>query len=159
MSARRVENPVRGTATHNSWLNMKLRCKNNPLYVERGITVCERWATSFRKFLEDMGERPDGTTLERKNNDGGYEPANCRWATPAEQSRNKKSNIMLTFRGETKCLQDWAVELRIHHVTIMSRLRKGWPVERALSTSSFHGNNQYAGGRVFGKLNTERDFV
>lgn len=74
---------------------MKKRCtepnhEKYPNYGGRGITVCERWMHSFENFLEDMGERPEGTTLDRKENDKGYFPDNCRWATPLEQRHNQR---------------------------------------------------------------------
>lgn len=81
--------------TYNSWMNMLRRCNNpnHPRYADwggRGITVCERWR-DYRNFLTDMGEKPPGTTLDRRDNDGNYEPGNCRWATPAEQAAHTRS--------------------------------------------------------------------
>jgi len=80
--------------TYISWYGMKYRCSNpkNSRYKDyggRGISVCERWL-SFTNFLADMGERPEGMTIDRKNVNGNYEPSNCRWATPIEQSANKR---------------------------------------------------------------------
>jgi len=87
------------TPAHRSWTNMKQRCTNPKnrkyhLYGARGITVCERWMNSFETFLADMGDRPEGKTLDRfPNNDGNYEPGNCRWATPSEQTANSRPNM------------------------------------------------------------------
>lgn len=83
--------------TYRSWLSMRTRCNgvgrdNADRYVDRGVTICERW-NDFANFLADMGERPEGTTLDRwPNHAGNYEPGNCRWATPREQARNTRRN-------------------------------------------------------------------
>ncbi len=83
------------TGTYRSWVAMRRRCTDKSyrdfhLYGGRGISVCERWMSSFENFLEDMGERPKGRTLDREDNDGNYEPGNCRWATPKEQRENRR---------------------------------------------------------------------
>lgn len=88
-----------GTPTYLSWQGMKMRVSGKKptaikRYVERGIRVCERWDSSFEAFLEDMGERPPGTTLDRIDNDGNYEPGNCRWSTNTEQQRNKQTSVL-----------------------------------------------------------------
>lgn len=80
---------------HRSWVSLKQRCLNPkdasyPDYGGRGITICDRWLHSFENFYADMGERPKGLSLDRIDNDGHYEPVNCRWATPLQQSRNRR---------------------------------------------------------------------
>lgn len=97
---------------------MKNRCydPNNVKFARyggRGIVVCERWRDSFENFLSDMGERPKGKSIERINNDGNYEPGNCRWATQGEQMRNAITTHNLTFRGKTQCMTDWAHDLGV----------------------------------------------
>jgi hypothetical protein len=113
------------------------RCRrpSDPSYINygaKGITVCDRWRHSFTAFLADMGERPAGMSLDRRDNSGDYEPGNCRWATRAEQSRNTSRNIWITF-GETMCLEDWARRLGLHPETLRNRIRRGWPIVRALT--------------------------
>src|SRR3990167_5491458 len=108
-----------GTREHSTWLAMLARCANPNapnyhLYGGRGITICDRWRNSFEAFYDDMGARPAGQTLDRINNDGDYEPGNCRWATAKEQGRNRRSNRMLTFRGRTQCVAAWADEMGIN---------------------------------------------
>ena len=106
---------VKQNEIYSVWLNMNDRC-NNPNgaayknYGGRGISVCQEWK-SFHQFSKDMGERPKGTTLERKENDGMYCKGNCVWATRAEQSRNNRRNIVIEWRGETHVLADWAIIL------------------------------------------------
>lgn len=103
-------------------------------YGARGITVCARWHT-FEHFLADMGERPSlGHSIDRIDNDGHYEPGNCRWATASEQRSNTRFNHLLTFRGETLTLAQWADRLGMGRTTLDGRINRfGWTVERALS--------------------------
>lgn len=122
------------------WTNMLTRCTNSNVasyafYGGRGITVCDRWQ-DFTNFLEDMGEPPtDAHTLERKDVNGDYCPDNCCWATRLEQSRNKRSNRMLTFEGKTQCLSIWSEEVGIPTTTLRARLfRYNWPIDKALLT-------------------------
>lgn len=129
---------AKGTPTHNSWCAMKQRC-NYPAHEEyhrygaRGITVCARWAESFEAFLADMGERPVGMTIERDDTDGNYEPGNCRWATPAEQNRNRSTTIKIERDGKTMCVKDWCEELGLDVDRVYGRIRRGaTPLEALL---------------------------
>ena len=83
--------------TYCTWFSMKYRCKKDERYSKRGITVCEEW-NNFENFLKDMGERPEGMSLDRIENDKGYYKENCRWATPLEQSLNRR-NVFYEFQG------------------------------------------------------------
>jgi hypothetical protein len=127
------------------WLfnSMKKRCRT-PTHVAyasyggRGIKVCDRWlepnGSGFRNFVADMGERPAGTTLDRINNDGNYEPSNCRWATRKEQYSNRRTNVRLSLNGETKTITEWAKQLGHRHSGIIQkRLESGVPLEIALT--------------------------
>lgn len=123
--------------THRSWYAMWDRCTNptHPAwdhYGGRGITVCERWV-SFDNFLADMGLRPLGMSLDKIDNDRGYSPDNCRWATQREQNLNKTNGTRLTYNGETLSVTEWAERLGVRRHVIFSRLKIGWSVERALT--------------------------
>ena len=124
------------------WGLMRQRCRNPKAtgyhrYGGRGIKVCERW-DSFENFWADMGPRPSPRhTIERSDNDGNYEPGNCRWATYADQSRNKRNNRNLTLNGETLCLNDWANKTGLTSRAIGRRLSLGWSIESAL-TAALH---------------------
>lgn len=108
--------------------------RNFARYGGRGIKVCERWR-DYVNFKADMAEGyAQGLSIERIDNAGDYEPGNCRWATRKEQCRNRRSNTMITFRGETKALSEWAELLDIPWHRITQRIRKlGWSVERAMT--------------------------
>src|SRR5262245_53943702 len=130
----------RRSPEYEAWIGMIARCHNPrckafPNYGGRGIIVCNRWRNSVGAFLADMGRKPTPKhELERKNNDKGYYPGNCRWATRIEQSRNKRTNRFLAFRGETRCVTEWAEQLGLPSYLILTRLKYGWSVERTLST-------------------------
>lgn len=121
------------TPTYISWAAMHARGTHGRYksYSERGITVCERWR-SFDAFFADMGERPKGTSLERIDNNKGYEPDNCCWATRKEQARNRRSSKLIAYRGETRSLAEWCEILEISYWRTFQRLQKlRWSVERA----------------------------
>lgn len=129
------QHKMSGTPTHKTWDCMKQRCKgggdSGPQYVAKGITYPDSWE-DFRGFLADMGERPEGCTLDRIDNTKGYSKENCRWATPKEQGRNRDNNRVLSWRGETRCVSEWAEVLGIKVKTLQTRLHRGWSTEDAL---------------------------
>lgn len=115
------------TPEYSSWCNMLTRTTNEKGdryadYGGRGINVCERWR-SFENFLADMGARPTPEhTIERKDNNLGYSPENCRWSTLTEQGRNKRNNLKVEYRGETKCLSEWSELMGIQYGTLYARI-------------------------------------
>ena len=116
--------------TYRRWKDMKMRPKRQPQY--RDITVCERWASSFPNFLADMGECPDGYSLERKDGKGNYEPDNCCWIPRREQARNTTRTVRITHAGKTQILSDWAREYDIRPNLLSKRLKLGWPMDKCL---------------------------
>lgn len=129
------------TTEYGVWAGMLSRCysKNRACYKDyggRGITVCDRWRNSFKAFLEDMKKRPSlKHSIDRwPNNDGNYEPGNCRWATPEEQHNNTRSNRLLTFEGQTMTLSQWANKKGISKSGLRYRLNGGMSVGEALNS-------------------------
>lgn len=133
---------------YKSWTAMRERI-NNPAhphfshYGGRGIKICERWQ-SFENFYIDMGERPEGTSLDRKDNNGDYHKENCRWSTMKEQNRNKSNSVFLELNGEKHSVTVWAEKLGISRQTIFGRVMRGYPPELALSTEK---GNHFSGSR------------
>jgi len=129
-----------GTAEYRAWANMISRCENkNDLsfkdYGGRGIGVSRGWRCSFETFLQDMGNKPTAAhMIDRIDNDGNYEHGNCRWATRTEQNRNRRCNRLVTYKGATKCVSEWAGVVGLPRYTIEKRLDSGWSVERAMTT-------------------------
>jgi hypothetical protein len=137
-SVAKVTHGMSHTRVYRVWAAMWGRCtnpntKNFADYGGRGIAVCARWR-DFKKFLLDLGEPPAGALLERVNNNKGYSPSNCRWATRAEQNQNKRTTRYLTAGGETLPLVVWAKRLGIRHSTLRERLERGWSEEQACTT-------------------------
>lgn len=132
------------------WSDVKKRClnpkaQNYPRYGGRGVWVCARWMHDYKAFFDDMGPKPSPAhSIDRINADGGYTcgkcddcasrgvPLNCRWATAAEQQRNKRNSKFVTVRGETKTVAEWAEISGIGQLLIGYRIRKGWEPERAV---------------------------
>lgn len=135
----RITHGMSRSDEHNTWCWIKTRCYNvnsasYPYYGGRGIIICPEWLESFDNFYKDMGPKPGPQySLDRIDNNGNYEPNNCRWATQEEQANNKTSNVEVTYNGKTQNISQWARELKIQATTIRARLRKGWAVGDALS--------------------------
>jgi hypothetical protein len=126
------------TSEYARWCSMKERCGNPKTksyhrYGGRGIKVCKRWAASFEAFYADMGQVPPGKSLDRIDNNGNYEPGNCRWATKHQQAANARNAKIVQHDGRALCVSEWARILGIKTSTISQRLRLGWPVKMALT--------------------------
>ena len=135
----REHHDLRNTLEYRSWANMIQRCYNPQAtafknYGERGIVVCDRWRNSFSNFYTDMGQRPTKKhSIDRSDTNQSYSPENCRWATRKEQIRNRRVNHLITYGGETLCLQDWANRIGIGHTALINRIKRHGH-EWALST-------------------------
>ncbi len=131
--------------TYRAWRGILNRCNNPnveryPEYGGRGITVCDRWGT-FEAFLDDMGESPDGMSIDRIDVNGNYEPSNCRWATNTEQSHNKRNSRLITYNGETKCASEWCRLFNHEPSVFRNRLKRGWSIHEAITKPSRRGPN------------------
>ena len=132
--------------TYEAWRSMKKRCavpKNASFehYRRCGIIVCDRWRNSFENFLADMGEAPVGLSLDRyPDNDGNYEPGNCRWATAKQQAENRRNNHKLTHAGKEQTIAAWAEEIGLPDSAIHTRLQRGWSISDALTLRSRERN-------------------
>lgn len=129
-----------GTQVYKIWVLMHDRCRTKNAktsafknYASRGISVCARWG-SFEAFAADMGPRPsDKHSIDRINNDGDYEPSNCRWATPEQQARNKSTTRLIEAFGRKMIAKDWADQVGVNIGTLKDRLKRGWTAEDAIS--------------------------
>lgn len=135
--ANQTTHGLHDTPAYQIWIAMKSRC-SNPLvsgyerYGGRGITVCEEWRESFEAFFHDMGPRPPGMSLDRRDTNGPYCKENCRWATPKQQSRNMRRNRLVTISGETMTMVEAAERYGADYAKVKSRMHRGWSIERAL---------------------------
>lgn len=137
-SRSRAKHGMWKTRTYRAWIAMRARVRgvdqiSIECYRDRGITVDPRWECSFEAFLADMGECPAGKTLGRIDNDGHYEPANCRWETQAEQCRNTRRTVRVTVAGIEMCLKDACSALAVNYDCVRSRIRLGASAEDALA--------------------------
>lgn len=124
---------------YNTWIHMIRRCTYTKdisfnRYGGRGISVCDEWKNSFESFYKWAMSNgySDNLTIERENNDGNYEPSNCKWITNKEQMRNLRNNVIITCDGKTQLLMDWLKEKNIKRTTYYSRIANGWTIEQAL---------------------------
>jgi len=145
------------TRAYEAWVGMKERCynpnrKNYRDYGGRGIVVCDRWRKNFVAFWNDLGDPPDGLSLERINNDGNYEPKNCRWATRAEQSANRRCSIYIDLRGRRLSAAEWAAETGLSQNIIRKRIMRGWLPMDAVSTPANKKNPRVDCGAINGVL-------
>jgi hypothetical protein len=126
------------TTEYSRWETMLGRCRNPnhsgfKYYGARGIKVCERWLI-FENFLADIGRAPAGMTLDRyPNKDGDYEPGNVRWATPKQQSRNRRISKLYSFSGESLTLAEWSERIGIGLGTLRARIKYGWSIQKSLT--------------------------
>jgi hypothetical protein len=128
-----------GTPTYCSWVEMRRRCRaaHRPEFVNygaRGISVCDEWAADFSAFLRDMGERPQGHSIDRIDNAKGYQKDNCRWAPVVVQARNRRGNRMITYRSQTMTIAEAAEIAGLRHATVRDRIGRNWSVEEAVET-------------------------
>lgn len=138
-------NTIHGAANEpefDAYTAMIARCTNSAHtsyrnYGARGVRVCDAWMESFWSFIADVGSRPSSRhSLDRIDNNGHYESKNVRWATRREQMRNCRINRVIVFNDESACLQEWSERVGLSVWCIAGRLRRGWSVERALTTGN-----------------------
>lgn len=128
------------TPLHNKWCNMIQRCEDvrhtaYPHYGGRGIIVCTRWRTSFQAFMEDMGQVPfPGAEIDRIDNDGNYEPANCKWSTRTEQVRNRRNTLFVEHSDRRITVSEFAERSGLRYSVVRGRLLQGWTVEEIVKT-------------------------
>lgn len=133
----------RNTRLYKIWCNIKYRCNNKNAinykrYGGRGITICDEWMKDFKNFYDwaiNNGYN-DLLSIERINNNGNYEPSNCKWATNKEQAQNRRSNFNITLDNKTQCLTKWAEDYNIDESAVRDRIARGWSFEKAIKTTS-----------------------
>jgi hypothetical protein len=159
---RKTAPKAKESPTHVTWRKMRERCicKTSTQwkwYGGRGITVCDRWLNSFEAFLEDMGERPEGTTLDRIDPNGNYEPSNCRWASRDVQARNARHVQRVVYEGEEVLLRELCERLGAPWSRTYQRLRAGYPIDVALKAPENSKRKTFTGEpRGTAKLTVEQ---
>lgn len=150
-----------GTPEYKAWSSMRGRCRNAsyenyPAYGGRGITVCPEWDVSFESFVSDMGLRPKGHSLDRIDNDGNYEPSNCRWAVPKDQSGNRRVTIFVTWQGKRVTTSQLERKYGFCKGVVAARIGMGWSVERAVSEPALQNKPVH---QVFGESMSTKQIV
>lgn len=131
------------STAYSPWLSAKTRCFNPnaisfPNYGGRGISMCPEWSADFKVFLSDMGPRPSlFHQIDRIDNDGDYEPGNCRWVTRRVQANNKRNNKILTINGESKTMAEWSASVGIPYHRLVGRINLGWSPEKAIARTRY----------------------
>jgi hypothetical protein len=144
--SRNTKHNMCSTSVYTVWRSIKQRCYDNNCkayknYGGRGINVCDEWLNDFMSFYNwsmSNGYAPS-LEIDRRNNDGDYEPSNCRWASRIEQANNNRHNHVITYMGKSQTIQQWSRERNINHGTLLSRIYRGWSPEDALTRKI--GNN------------------
>ena len=148
-----------GTPLYQVWCDMVRRC-TNPKHTRfkdwggRGITICEEWLNleNFLAWVGTSGYRP-GLLIDRIDNDGNYKPSNCRWVTMKEQGNNRRSNRLITYKGKTQTLAQWAELIGIRPTSLSMRLKNGWPLEKALEIpGNYFSKREIANNRKSNKF-------
>ena len=138
----------KGDKRYKLWTGIRQRCTNPNAaayhrYGGRGITMCQRWIDSYTNFIADIGEQPEGMTLDRIDNNGNYEPSNVKWATRKEQANNRATNVVLTHDGLTMTLKQWAEHLGWEYGLIASRWKKGVRGDELFAVPKWERNKVY----------------
>lgn len=143
-----LKHGMSGTKVYKTWHNMRSRC-NNPkatkyeIYGGRGIKVCDEWENSFHSFYDWClaNGYEEGLTIDRINGDGNYEPSNCRWVDYKVQNNNLSTSVKIYYNGKEQSVGDWANEIGVTKKCLSERLRRGWTIERALTTPKIRIEN------------------
>lgn len=134
---RNKKHGLAATPIYNTWSCIKSRCRNKNHrsykdYGGRGIDICDEWFNSFEQFYKDVGDIPKGMSLDRIDNNKGYFKENCKWATKAEQSKNRRNTIHLEYMNKNMCLKDWAKKLNKPYSSMKMYIKNGLSLEQII---------------------------
>lgn len=137
---RRTKHNLSYSRLYKIWCGMKTRCYNKNFvyycnYGGRGITICDEWLNDFETFYKwaISNGYEEGLTIDRINNDGNYEPINCRWISRKEQNNNMRKNIIIKYNGKEQTISQWAKEFGINRTALYYRIKRCWNIEKALT--------------------------